>query len=208
LNYLIKLIPYTGENEQEKHKRGSRIPFMRDDFTLLFRQYSSSWLYEGWIGAVAMKMIGEGLLGEYRRAKSDVQRSNGNSSAIYARLGTMHHASRCCRYAGEPCTASTHRTGCSTVWAMHWPICRSSPKSRRFTVEPGRAIDAGSCIRNLRSFACHGIDEIKTVGKNSGVTILVFPLLWHVAHHRTNCPYFCLTNHAPRTIQCVKDGRC
>ncbi|XP_029172005.1 nucleolysin TIA-1-like, partial [Nylanderia fulva] len=54
-------------------------------------------------------MIGEGLLGEYRRAKSDVQRSNGNSAAIYARLGTMHHASRCYRYAGEPCTASTHR---------------------------------------------------------------------------------------------------
>lgn len=48
---------------------------------------------------------------------------------------------------------------------MHWPICRSSLKSRRFTVEPGRAIDAGSCIRNLRSFACHGTDEIKTVGK-------------------------------------------
>lgn len=84
-------------------------------------------------------------------------------------------------------------TGCSTVWAMHWPICRSSPKSRRFTVEPGRAIDASSCIRNLRSFACHRTDEIKTVWKNSsGVTIPVFPLLWHVAHRRTNCLYFCL----------------
>lgn len=65
-----------------------------------------------------MKMIGEGLLGEYRRTKSDAQRSNGNSGAIYARLGTMHHASRCCRYAGEPCTASTHRLQRSLSYAL------------------------------------------------------------------------------------------
>jgi len=67
-------------------------------------------------GAVAMKTIGEGLLGEYRRAKSDVQRSNGNSAAIYARLGTMHHASGRCRYAAGPRTLHSQCTpGCSAV---------------------------------------------------------------------------------------------
>lgn len=107
--------------------------------------------------------------------------------------------------AGTPVNlAQPVHTGCSAVWAMHWPICRSSPKSRRFTVEPGRAIDAGSCIRNLRSFACHGTDEIKTVGKNSSsVTIPVFPLLWHVAHRRTNCSYFFLPiTHQERSAAC------
>jgi len=77
-------------------------------------------------GALAMKTIGEGLLGEYRRAKSDVQRSNGNSAAIYARLGTMHHASGCCRYAAGSRTLHSQCTPHAAAQRLSYALANMS----------------------------------------------------------------------------------
>jgi len=123
--YLIKPIPAPTQGSARADAEGReawRSERVNSIYTRRFRAIVSSILIiviarrgmDG--GAVAMKTIGEGLLGEYRRAKSDVQRSNGNSAAIYARLGTMHHASGCCRYAAGSRTLHSQCTpGCSAV---------------------------------------------------------------------------------------------
>lgn len=119
--------------------------------------------------------------------KSEDERSNGNSGVIYARLGTMHHASRCrcCRCCRRRSQCWQYTIGHSAVWAMHWPICRSSPKSRRFTVEHGSVIDAGSSVPNLTLFRlshhwriknCH-VGEGETASRRVYTTRLHFSLL-------------------------------
>lgn len=105
--------------------------------------------------------------------------------------------------AGEPCTVSTH-TGCS----IRFELCIS-----QYVVHPLNhndlqfSLDAryrcrDSCMRNLRSFACHRTDEIKTVGKKfvSYVTILGATPCYDMLHASPNkLLIFFPTNQAPRT---------
>lgn len=112
-------------------------------------------------------------------AKSDVLGSNGNSGAIYARLGTMHHASRelaaAVRFGvnlSRAQRAGTHTHTHPLPSSLSLRLrCSSSEQFElcigQYVVHPlnhddlqlslGRALSIcpGSCIRNLRSFACH-----------------------------------------------------
>lgn len=76
LNYLIKLIPphtphsRISENEPGGTRARTREFHLRETISCYcFVNTHHHDCTGGWIGALAMKMIGEGLLGEYRRGK-------------------------------------------------------------------------------------------------------------------------------------------
>lgn len=97
--------------------------------------------------------------------KSEDERSNGQSRpVIYPRLGTMHHASRCCRRRIQLCRYTIARFElCIGQYVVH-PLNHDD-------LQLSQAGHRYRCLY-LTSFVRHTIDEIKTATAEGRVSCL------------------------------------